>query len=328
MIDRILVPLDGSTEAEAVIPVTLGLARAFGSEVILLRVVEGEHHAGAPWTDPLEWRLARTEAMRYLRDVKPRFGDAAASVDLDVGAGAAAEEILEAVRARAADLLVITSHGRGGASAFPMAGTAHKIASMAEVSLVVVPCGEVETSDTTGPVLVPIDGSQRSEWALRVASALTRSSGAELVALHVVRTPEVLPVPGVEEVKRFSDDYVRAGTAAAQRYLDDAVARLVAEDVPHRTRVATGSSVPRTIEDVAEEELASLVVLCAHGRSAEEGCPFGTVAGGFLSRARRPLFLLQDRPVREGEARARWSAAGRPAQPPRSPGSSRRGIHR
>ncbi|MDT8341055.1 MAG: universal stress protein [Longimicrobiales bacterium] len=328
MIDRIVVPLDGSIEAEAAIPVTLGLARAFDSEVILLRVVEGDHRTGSPWTDPLSWRLARTEAMSYLRAVKPRFAEAAKSVDLDVGAGPAAEEILETVRTRDADVLVITSHGGGGASEFPLASAAQKIVSTAAVSLLVVPSGGPAPIGTSGPVVVPLDGSQRSEWALRVATALARSMGAELVALHVVRIPEILPVDGADEVKRICDDYVRAGTAAAQRYLDAVVARLVAGDLPHRTRVATGSSVSRSIEVVVDDEQASLVVLSAHGRSAAEGCPFGTVAGGLLSRAPAPVLLLQDRPGGEGETRGRWRAAGRPTQPMRSPGRSRTGIQR
>lgn len=323
MIDRILVPLDGSVEAEAALPHALGLARAFGSDVTLLRVVEANHQPGTRWTDPLEWRLARTQAMRYLEEVQPRFGDAARSVDLDVGGGSAAEEILEAARTRRADLLVITSHGEGGASEFPLAGTAHKVTSAAEVSLLIVPTERSEPSGPSGPILVPLDGSQRGEWALRLAATLARSLGATLLAVHVVRTPEILALNGAEHVRSLADEYVRASTAEAERYLEDTVARLAPADVPARTRVCAGTSVARAIEEVAVDEGAALVILSAHGRTASAGCPYGTVAGNVLSRARFPVLVLQDQPPSEMVHRDRWRSAGRIARSSRPPEASR-----
>lgn len=324
MIDRILLPLDGSSEAEAAIPYAIALARTFHSDVILLRVVERSPHPGTDWTDPVDWRLARTEAMQYLEEVKPRFHDTARSVDLDVGTGPPAEEILETARTRRVDLIALTTHGEGGVSEFPLAGTAHKVACTAEVSLLVIPTARPIAAGAVRPVLVPLDGSQRAEWALRLATTLAGSEGATLVALHVVRVPEVLAVEGSDEVQRLAEAYVRASTATARRYLDATLARLAASDLPHRTRVCQGASVPRAIEEVAGEEGVSLVVLSAHGVTAAEACPYGTVAGGFLSRARYPVLVLQDRPSTGPGRRGRWSAA-RSDRTDRAPQTSRSG---
>lgn len=302
MIDRILLPLDGSPEAEAALPTAVGLARAFRAEVILLRVVE--RSLPGDWADPLDWRVARIAALQYLDHVKERFRGVVPSVDLDVGTGLPAEEILESARARRVDLVVMTSHGRGGPSEFPLAATAHKVASAADISLLVVPAGERAAVGLAGPILVPLDGSQRAEWALGLAVPLARSQKSELVALHVIREPEVLQVEGAERVRRLSREYVEASVSTAQRYLDTTVGRLRGCDLRFRTRVGSGTSVPRAIEQVAGEERVSLVVLSAHGRTASERCPFGTVAGGVLSAARYPVLVLQDRPAPRPEV---WS---------------------
>ncbi|MCB0064039.1 MAG: universal stress protein [Caldilineaceae bacterium] len=43
MIHRILVPLDGSSLAESVLPHVIAFARAFDAHVTLLRVLEHQH---------------------------------------------------------------------------------------------------------------------------------------------------------------------------------------------------------------------------------------------------------------------------------------------
>ncbi len=81
MYKRILVPLDGSEHAEAVLPFVCMLARVSGAEIILLRVSEYplEIYTTSCYYSPADPRLAeaiefkkmpvRNEVKRYLKHI-------------------------------------------------------------------------------------------------------------------------------------------------------------------------------------------------------------------------------------------------------------------
>lgn len=117
MYKRAIVPLDGSPEAEAIVPFILDIAGPLDIEVILLQVVvpvppqviEGSRHV---IVEDVEARLA--EAREYLAPIAARLESRGVRVDVVVRHGRPAEEILAAARERGADLIAMTTHGRSG----------------------------------------------------------------------------------------------------------------------------------------------------------------------------------------------------------------------
>ncbi|MEX2471637.1 MAG: universal stress protein [Gemmatimonadota bacterium] len=295
MIRRVLLVLDGSERAERAIPYVMTLARAFGSEVLLLRVIEAKPGSDRLWTDPVEWRLERSEAKAYLEGVKKRFVDAEIAVDIDVGVGDASEEILEMARARRADLLALTTHGRGQATGVPVAGTAHKVVAAAETSILLVPAGTAENGRGPRRILVGLDGSPRAEWALRIAAAVARTADVPLVLAHVVPASEVLAVGDTGSLRAMAAELAKASGKLARGYLADAAKRLSARDLHISTRTASAkASVPRALARLVAEEPDTLLVLSARGSTAMEGCTHGTVAQALLQAAEHPVLVLQD----------------------------------
>ena len=74
MLDRILIPLDGSSLAECVLPHGLSLAKAVGAKVTLLQVVEQSVTGGRTRSvDPMEWHFSKAEAEAYLAEVAERL---------------------------------------------------------------------------------------------------------------------------------------------------------------------------------------------------------------------------------------------------------------
>jgi nucleotide-binding universal stress UspA family protein len=143
MYKRILVPLDGSHLAEQILPHVESLARSFGAAVVLLRAVSSAQRlitetaapmgvgvVGGPVIDPATAadlvEDERREAEAYLAsralDLMGRVGAAPAgeggksvpSVRHECPEGDAAALILERARATDADLIAMTTHGRGG----------------------------------------------------------------------------------------------------------------------------------------------------------------------------------------------------------------------
>lgn len=74
MFDHVLVPLDGSPLAECVLPHTVAVAQAFGSQVTLLQVLERTHAASQTRpVDPLDWYISKAEAGACLDGVTARL---------------------------------------------------------------------------------------------------------------------------------------------------------------------------------------------------------------------------------------------------------------
>lgn len=312
MIDRVLVPLDGSALAEQALPHALAVARAFGAELLLLRVLGSQV---AP-VNGAEFRLRKAEAAGYLGAVAARVGADGVAVSVRVLVGSAPEQILAVVRG--ADLLVICRHGAGGATEFHLSGTASKLVASATCSLLVIdPDGPSALPDVTGAasyarLVVPVDCSKRSEWGVCLAASLARAADAELVLVHVSASPEVIePASGDPRAARLARELREINLAAARGYLDALVARISPPAPRVRHRVLENGHVGPTLLRVAAEEDASMVVLSAHGHAPALGASYGSVASALVADCTAPVLIFQDAPVparfaalADGEARA------------------------
>jgi nucleotide-binding universal stress UspA family protein len=117
MYKRALVPLDGSSVAETIIPFILDIAGPLDMEVVLLRVVEpippmvieGSRHI-----DVEDVEARRTDAEEYLAPIAVELQNKGVRVERRVRRGNPAEEIVAAARESGADLIAMSTHGRGG----------------------------------------------------------------------------------------------------------------------------------------------------------------------------------------------------------------------
>lgn len=318
VIERILVPLDGSASAETGIPYAVALHRAFGSEIVLFRVVEAAPNRPGLFSESMGWRLAEAEGQSYLTKITGKLRDEGIEVRTDVAAGNAASEILDAIRRWDAELVVLTSHGSGSASAFSCGGTASKVISTADTSFLLLRTnpGEEPPEKSLERIVVPVDGSPRSEWALNLAAQIARSSSLELALVHVVARPELLHGAAASpQSGRLAEQLIETNRAAGLRYLDQKKRQLSSPELRVSTRVAVASSVPRAIHGLAFREKGSLLVLSAHGRTPGSGWTYGGTASALLSQSTGPILVFQDLPRREpGRSDHRGRYARTPAR--------------
>ncbi len=121
MYQRILVPLDGSKRAEAILPHVETLAQQFGAQVVFVRVVEPIPYVAGPEGMPIALRdqeieLRRDEAQTYLDGWKGEFREKGIHAEALVFQGPVVEAITDAAEMKEADLIAIASHGRTGLS--------------------------------------------------------------------------------------------------------------------------------------------------------------------------------------------------------------------
>jgi nucleotide-binding universal stress UspA family protein len=136
MYRRALVPLDGSMIAEAIVPFILEIAGPLDMEVALLRVilptppvmVEG---GGAMVVDDVEKLRARAE--EYLASVATGLRARGVRATTQVRFGNAVGEILAGAREAEADLIAMTTHGRGGLGRLLFGSVAEAVLRQAEI---------------------------------------------------------------------------------------------------------------------------------------------------------------------------------------------------
>jgi nucleotide-binding universal stress UspA family protein len=121
MYNTILVPLDGSQRAEAILPHVESLAQHYGCKVIFLGVVEQKPiivpYAGLyPQFDEQEYMQLTDEIEAYLAAQRGKFREKGMEAELQVGHGPIVEEIINFAEQKNADLIAMASHGRSGLS--------------------------------------------------------------------------------------------------------------------------------------------------------------------------------------------------------------------
>ncbi len=121
MYRKILVPLDGSKRAEAILPHVEQLAQLFKSEIVFMRVLEPIPFVSGPEGAPItlreqELEIRRRDAEQYLKAREGQFREKGIKAKAVVFQGSVVEAIADAAEREGVDLIAIASHGRSGLS--------------------------------------------------------------------------------------------------------------------------------------------------------------------------------------------------------------------
>ena len=121
MYEVILVPLDGSKRAEAILPHVAELALRYDAKVVYLQVVEPTYRIVGPrhaypglFEQALQERTEEAES--YLAIQRRRLRAKGIDARTQVAYGPAVEAILDVAEREKADLVAMASHGRSGLS--------------------------------------------------------------------------------------------------------------------------------------------------------------------------------------------------------------------
>jgi nucleotide-binding universal stress UspA family protein len=139
---RILVPLDGSTTAEQVLPPVSSIARALDAEMVLLRV-SIVHMVGSlvgEWIQPLEGDFSTADqlARGYLDRVAGRLEEQGIQVSTTVQMGAVAESIVEYAQSERVDMIAMCTHGRTGLKRWAMGSVADRVLRAGGIPILLV----------------------------------------------------------------------------------------------------------------------------------------------------------------------------------------------
>jgi nucleotide-binding universal stress UspA family protein/predicted transcriptional regulator len=301
----LLVPLDGSEQAEAALPWAALLARTQSLPLVLLQVVEPVYLVAPgldgtlPYLSPETYQKIEqsehTAAATYLAAVQARLAAEGLTADTITRKGPAADTILDVADERGAAFIVLATHARGGLTRVVLGSVAERIVAQATIPLLLVHATEeaVPRAVALRRLLVPLDGSALAERALDLAAAIAPPD-VPRVLVRVVPSVEHA-MPGVGAVGTYVDvEATERAAAAADVYLDEVRQRLRAGQVDVQTAVRRGQPAAEILAAARETE-ASLIVLSTHGRTGPRRWLLGSVADAVVRGADTPVLLVSAR---------------------------------
>ena len=152
-LDKILVPLDGSKQGEAVLPYIENLASRLKTRINLLNVVEPPYHiypysAGTgyygsagivrvPYTEE-EVKPLKVVAEKYVKSVSEKLMAEGIKTSHEVRTGSAGEEIIKAEGEMHPDMVAMSTHGHSGFGRWEHGSIADKVLHAGNTPLLLV----------------------------------------------------------------------------------------------------------------------------------------------------------------------------------------------
>jgi nucleotide-binding universal stress UspA family protein len=305
MLRTILVPLDGSALAERVLPAALDIARRGGGRVHLVRAhvplaIVGATAEGILTQDMLGADDAlRDRARTYVTALATKLaGEWGLKVDAHVDDGSPADVIDTIADEVGAGIIIMTTHGAGGFAPGWLGSVTDAVIRHSHRPVLAFPENDAHKGTPFVPrrILVPLDGSERSDAIIAPARDLALLFGAHLDFVRVIAPY----VPGDVASAMMADRPDPYGIDAQAAEAKDALARVVRGMEEHglvaHSSVVVQSWPPRVILDHIKTTDPDCVAVATQGRGLTR-LFVGSVADKLIRASQRPVLVL--RPMKD-----------------------------
>lgn len=292
---KILVPLDGSILSEAAVDPALTLAEAAKGDLALLSAFTAQEMVDLafsslepavlpPGAAPMRERLSV-----YLDGLRSSRASQGVPIETVVIEGEAADCVVETAVANHADLILMSTHGRSGASRL-------FLGSVTESVLRRAPCPvlAVRGQPTFRRIIIVVNQIMLSEQALDPGFAIASCFGAQVHLLLVSSDSPINPRPNSERDETASQPQGNETFRHEEAYLEDLKDRYqMAQPVVTAVR---GGKRESAILAYAEAQDADLIVLASRGRTGLRRWLFGSVSGKIMRQAPCSVMVIPPQP--------------------------------
>ncbi len=319
MLNKILVPLDGSKPAESILTYVTHLAKALKSDVTLLTVLDSGSSRSSGFTADLHeghsrqsfaegashWRVQtqttspvtqdqHERARTYLDQQVQYLSQAEVKAEPIILEGSAEEKMVECAVQKQCDVIALSAWGQSG----PSGGLGSVSAKVLQASSVPVMLCSPDMADSYAKtdqylpeIVVPLDGSSFGEMALPYAEELSQQLKSKISLIHVLRSmnPALLSdpftgsIPSKEALEAFSED--------ASDYVRSVVETLKGEGIEAEAEVLKGKPSDCIIK-YAGELPQSLTIMTTHGHGAMARWLLGSVTDRVTRNAKDVVLII------------------------------------
>ncbi len=306
---RIVVPLDGSRFGEGALPLALALADRQEAALDLVTVTIPQSPPVSGRGDATEGdesiERGRAQASEYLDSVAERIrasGYGGALARDVIAPGNAARSIVRYLAEVEADLVVMTTHGRGPLQRAWLGSTADGVIRRSPCPVLLVRPGEGEAPEEGAEavdlgvrpapfrsVVLPLDGSEAAERAFDPLPPLMEAGGSVRL-LRAVPPFVAGGSPYLPHAVREAHEHELVRKASAE-YLEGFSARVEAMGFKVHAKVLTAGQAASAILRTAEEDGAELIAMSTSGRGGAARLILGSVADKVVRGAPCPVLL-------------------------------------
>lgn len=298
MYKKILIPLDGSKTAEAVLPLARSWSTKLKLPVELIAVVD---------TIELARSLSRIDRFyinnlvdeetrrcsEYLeKATKNFFADGCKS---RLEKGSAADVIIDAAAADKDTLIMMATHGRSGLSRWLLGSVAEKVLRGTSNPLLLVRSSDkaqLDGLESLSSIVVPLDGSDLAEQVLPSVIDLAKKLHLEVILFRAYTVPYAnYGAGGSYTVDQ--DQLLAAIDRDVSQYLEEKadVLRKAGLD-----KVSCASKEGLSADEIikfARRTPDNLIAMCTHGRSGVERWMLGSVTETVVRHCGDPVLVLR-----------------------------------
>jgi nucleotide-binding universal stress UspA family protein len=293
----LLIPMDGSKTAEAVLPYGRALARSLEIPVELLGVVDtsvldNRVFGGSEDSEAIIAASIRSSE-GYLKRIAKTFP--ADKVSCTVESGQPEDVIIEKAGSDAT-LTAMATHGRSGINRLLMGSVAEKVLRSATNPLILIRASEEADSEGLAAlksVVVPLDGSELAETVLSPVVQLANALKLEVILLRAYEVP-MNTYAGMED--SYPVDYERIIGALkdeAKIYLESKVGELKRNGIEKVSFAISEGSGASEIVALGRRTPDNLIAMCTHGRSGIKRWVLGSVTEKVVRLCDDPVLIVR-----------------------------------
>jgi nucleotide-binding universal stress UspA family protein len=302
-IRSMLLPLDGSAFAEHAIPWAAAIARKARARLRLALVHQ------IPPSPPLDQSSARLytrielavrkSEREYLRRVAARIkANGAIQLATPTLTGPPAVALADYAREVGVDLVVMTTHGRGGLQRAWLGSVADRLVRSLEIPLLLIRPNEAEATPSEPgleEILIPLDGSRRAEAAIPTALGVATLFGARLALIQAVEPVAMLVDVPMTVPRALDDELTSLRRREAQDYLDSLAERLSPSGVETRASAVLAAGAFEGIQAAARSPTVGMIAIATQGRGGLRRLVLGSVADKLVRMGELPVLVTRPR---------------------------------
>lgn len=301
MLERILVPLDGSKGSELVLAFLRLLPVDPKTSILLARVVEPGPKDPGPGFVEESVEFARA----YLSEVASSLRRRGFLVETAVWTGRVAESLVSIARDEGISMIALCTHGRTARADRPFGGVAEQLLRTSPVPILAVPSISWHAQQASGDpavstlrsILVTTDGSRTGDAVAPMAAELAARCGSEVILLQLR--------PAARNGAR-----ALAGQKDAEKHLNG-LKRVFERKGVSAECVTFAASPVDGIPGFAKERKVDLVAMSTRGQPRPPGSAVDSVTRAVLQQAALPVLIIRPSPAPKRAKPRRKAASSR-----------------
>ena len=296
---QVIVPLDGSPFAEQAIPHAVDIVAQTGGVLHLVKVHRPPEDSllgdAMYMAGELIDEEVRDDDRHYLEQIAASPDVASVELLTTLLTGDVVGALSHYVQTCGIDLIVMSTHGRGGLSRAWLGSVAESLLRVTHVpALLLRPSGH-ESPAVSPPaairqILIPVDGSTLSETVIQTAITIGGRKQTRYTLLRVVVRPVAIAFADALVPVSWLTDELR-GTVV--KHLKSIAGKLTALGYSVQTAVAVGPDPADAIREYATERGFDLIAMATHGRAGLKRVLFGSVSDRVKRGTTVPVLMLQ-----------------------------------